>query len=85
MKKTVYMTGNRTPLALTNLANPCTLAELQETIRKAKTGEELVEGLNDLDILYTFRIVEENDKKVKLEGTNLAGDFGGYQFLICFK
>ena len=61
------------------------MEELHETIRAAKTGEELVSGLDQLDVLYSFRIVEENDKKVKLEGSNLAGDFAGYQFLICFK
>ncbi len=81
MRKPSLRTSNGIPEAMSNLwyGNEHSIVEIEDIVEDSKTGAELVNGLNKLNLFRKFTLDRETDKKVRLKAVDSLGNVSYFE------
>ena len=75
MKNPVLTTSKGLHESLSNLIyKGCTIADIKDAVEDSKTGVELVDKLNGLNLLRKFTLDRETDRNVRLKSVDFFGN-----------
>lgn len=81
MKNPVLKTSNGIREALENLwyRNECSIAHIEDAVEDSKTGKELMEKLNNLNLFRKFTLDRETDTRVRLKSVDHLGNVSYFE------
>lgn len=83
MKDIEYFNGNGVRLSLSNLCfRGSNVVDIMDVVEDAKTADDLVTGINALDLLNTFSLDRETENYIRL---TCADGFGNKKYLKVMK
>lgn len=74
MKNPRMKTSKGIPLALSNICNTCSITDIEDAVADSRSGAELVNKLNRLDIFNRFALDRETDSMVRLKCVDYCGN-----------
>lgn len=76
MRGYTYRAASGCHLAISNLwyRNECSVADIEDIVEESKTGIELMNGLNNLNLFEKFTIDKETETKVRLKSVDFCGN-----------
>ena len=81
MKNPVLKTSNGIREALSNLwyQNECSIAQIEDAVEESKTGGELTNRLNGLNLFRKFTVDRETDTRVRLNSVDRLGNVSYFE------
>ena len=81
MKNPVLKTSNGIREALSNLwyQNECSIAQIEDAVEESKTGGELANRLNGLNLFRKFTVDKETDTRVRLKSVDGMGNVSYFE------